>query len=182
MSVRVGSSWSSPRPVTGGCPQGSILGVFLFNLTTDDLEEGSPYAETAGRPDLPAIGEEDEEEDFELAKADDPEEAYAAYFEHEDYSFHSFDHRDLMDDSFDTARESPDDTFDTADESLGEWVSTPQGKAAPLDLTESPVRDGFIFDFRLDDSDHGVRNPRVVYSSEEDLTPPPEPTTICLGA
>ena len=40
MSVRVGQSWSEPRDVTGGCPQGSILGVFLFNVTTDDLEDG----------------------------------------------------------------------------------------------------------------------------------------------
>ena len=37
MKVRVGSSWSDPRHVTGGCPQGSILGIFLSNLTTDDL-------------------------------------------------------------------------------------------------------------------------------------------------
>ena len=39
MAVRVGKSWSAPRPVAGGCPQGSILGVFLFNATTDDLED-----------------------------------------------------------------------------------------------------------------------------------------------
>ena len=39
MSVRVGDEWSAPREVTGGCPQGSILGVFLFNVTTEDLEE-----------------------------------------------------------------------------------------------------------------------------------------------
>lgn len=40
MAVRVGDSWSEFLPVTGGCPQGSILGVFLFNVTTDDLEDG----------------------------------------------------------------------------------------------------------------------------------------------
>ena len=40
MSVKVGSVLSKPRAVNGGCPQGSILGVFLFNATIDDLEEG----------------------------------------------------------------------------------------------------------------------------------------------
>ena len=40
MTVKVGSVMSNPLPVTGGCPQGSILGGFLFNATIGDLEEG----------------------------------------------------------------------------------------------------------------------------------------------
>ena len=52
MKVRVGSEWSTPRTVTGGCPQGSILGVFLFNVTVDDLEDGSAYATKTEAPGL----------------------------------------------------------------------------------------------------------------------------------
>ena len=40
MTVKVGQVSSAPRAITGGCPQGSILGVFLFNGTIDDLEAG----------------------------------------------------------------------------------------------------------------------------------------------
>ena len=40
MVVKVGQVQSEPREVWGGCPQGSILGVFLFNATIDDLGEG----------------------------------------------------------------------------------------------------------------------------------------------
>ena len=39
MSVKVGNVRSDPKYVNGGCPQGSILGVFIFNVTTDDLED-----------------------------------------------------------------------------------------------------------------------------------------------
>ena len=39
MTVRVNNTWSEPLPVHGGVPQGSILGVLLFNVSTDDLEE-----------------------------------------------------------------------------------------------------------------------------------------------
>ena len=39
MTVRVGDCWSPPLEVNGGCPQGSVLGVRLFNSTTDDLED-----------------------------------------------------------------------------------------------------------------------------------------------
>ena len=39
MTVKVNQTHSQPREVWGGCPQGSILGVFLFNATIDDLED-----------------------------------------------------------------------------------------------------------------------------------------------
>ena len=39
MSVKVGNTWSEPLDVSGGCPQGSVLGVRLFNTATDDLED-----------------------------------------------------------------------------------------------------------------------------------------------
>ena len=41
MSVKVGQCQSKPRIVLGGVPQGSILGVFLFNATIDSFEAAS---------------------------------------------------------------------------------------------------------------------------------------------
>ena len=49
MMVKVGTVLSEERKVNGGCPQGSILGVFLFNATIDDLEEGSKELEDTRR-------------------------------------------------------------------------------------------------------------------------------------
>ena len=39
VTVRVKNTWSDPLPVFGGVPQGPILGVLLFNVSTDDLED-----------------------------------------------------------------------------------------------------------------------------------------------
>ena len=76
MRVRVGQSWSQPRSVTGGCPQGSILGVFLFNITTDDLEDGSSFTSSPGAPMATGPAGEDECESDLDAPADNPEDHY----------------------------------------------------------------------------------------------------------
>ena len=41
MAVKVGQALSRPRIALGGVPQGSILGVFLFNATIDTLKAAS---------------------------------------------------------------------------------------------------------------------------------------------
>ena len=169
MSVRVASSWSAPRPVTGGCPQGSILGVLLFNLTTDDLEDGSSYVLQAERP---VVGlEEEEEEDYDTAMPGN-----RAWGDQ------------LQDDSWtDTEGDRPppgpgEPGIDDAGLDSFDVSSTPISAARDLCFTPSPVRNpGEIV---LDESDvlQGRRSPaRIIYSSEEDMTPPLEPTRTCLG-
>ena len=51
MTVKVGSDRSQLRPVNAGAPQGSVLGCYLFNVGTDDLEEGFDSHQTATQAD-----------------------------------------------------------------------------------------------------------------------------------
>ena len=86
MSVRVSDTWSVPKRVDGGCPQGSILGVFLFNSTIDNLENGCTDLEQTAHPgarDLMDGGADAEEEDteesgftMEESAEEEPEEDY----------------------------------------------------------------------------------------------------------
>ena len=48
MMVKVGGVLSQPKTVEGGVPQGSLLGVFLFNITIDNFEAFSTDVETYG--------------------------------------------------------------------------------------------------------------------------------------
>ena len=45
--------------MSGGCPQGSILGVFLFNITTDDLEDDFLHSELHVDDDWAPLPEQD---------------------------------------------------------------------------------------------------------------------------
>ena len=38
MRVTVGNDFSGDLQVNGDCPQGSVLGVFLFNVCSNELE------------------------------------------------------------------------------------------------------------------------------------------------
>ena len=43
MTVKLGGSYSKKRPVNAGAPQGSVLGTYVFNIATDDLEDNVSY-------------------------------------------------------------------------------------------------------------------------------------------
>ena len=51
MTVKVSNTFSTYRQVTGGVPQGSLLGVLLFNLSIDDFEAYSQDVEQYNQTD-----------------------------------------------------------------------------------------------------------------------------------
>ena len=70
MSVKIGTTMSKPRTVPGGSPQGSILGNFLFCVTTDkftmlngdpriDMNALSTTTDSEGTPNLASGSEND---------------------------------------------------------------------------------------------------------------------------
>ena len=52
MTVKIGNSFSPPRTVMCGVPQGSLLGVMLFNLSIDNFEAYSPDVADYGPANL----------------------------------------------------------------------------------------------------------------------------------
>ena len=54
MTVKIGNSFSHPRLVLGGVPQGSLLGVLLFNLAIDCFEANSNDTPDYDHPNTPA--------------------------------------------------------------------------------------------------------------------------------
>ena len=138
MSVRIEQTWSPPLPVCGGVPQGSILGVFLFNVTTDDLEEGSGVDDQSDLPEL----------------VEDP----------------SLDHSPDF-------REAPTS-------SLGVTTSTPEAEGAAPESPCSPVlppgyypNETFYFLPNARNT-HRFRARRILYSSEGEISLPPEPNPV----
>ena len=63
MVVKVNGTTSKPRIVLGGVPQGSILGVYLFNATIDSFEASSKdvqkYGIIGGNPNLQELPSHD---------------------------------------------------------------------------------------------------------------------------
>ena len=66
MTVKVGDFFSNLRTVEGGVPQGSLLGVFFFNVVVDCFEAYSgnvanygPAVDDVLAPDPNAFGEDD---------------------------------------------------------------------------------------------------------------------------
>ena len=55
MTVKVGNEFSVPRTVLGGVPQGSLLGVMLFNLSIDTFEAYSPDVANYGNDTLERV-------------------------------------------------------------------------------------------------------------------------------
>ena len=146
MVVKVDQAWSSPRPVCGGAPQGSILGVFLFNITTDNLEDAS--------------------------SVDDQRDALEAGLGPELAADSSGSSIGADDSPPPVSRRGPVD------------ASSPVGEIALGRPPVSPVLPpGYVVDrtfFFLPNArnTHRFRSNPIVYSSEGEITPPPEPSPV----
>ena len=189
MSVRVSTS---PRQVTGGCPQGAILGVLLFNLTTDDLEDDSAYVATVGRPSVG--GDDDSEEEEETAEArprqgwggDQDMDGCPYLSGGEDWGPEDRPHTGLGSHNCDDSPELAEEAYvHEATSPSNPLLSTParaeQEETGFLSFTPSPIAEPGEIPLDGSDVQPQCGAARIVYSSEEDLTPPPEPTTTCLG-
>ena len=151
------SYWRLPAGVD---PGGSPL-----QLTTDDLEEGSDYVTFVDRPDVgDADGEDTDEEDFYGPAADEPNWGGLS------------PGNSSLDESFHTARDSLSSGGDPFESSRLSGL----GSSPAVGPAISPIRRGDFFDFDLGCQDIPTQR-RILYSSEGDVTPPPEPTTTCLG-
>ena len=156
-------------------------GVFLFNLTTDDLDDGSPYIEQVARPE-PLLGEPEISDDHEEAVGrrrgwGGSESLHSIPEDH--------DHEGPADD---VSLSSIPDITEERDRSLPSEpvsfhaASSPAADCDPPTFSPSPLRSAQIMDVTLDQTDFNPRMPRpIFYSSEGDLTPLPEPTATCLG-
>ena len=172
MTVKVGNTMLIPRQISGGCPQGSILGIFLFNVTTDDLDEDSEYISNVARPE---VAEEDM--DFHNARPDPEPEVFP------ELSFGNVGPHDLSTGDSDS-RDDPSAFYSALETADGEELpasSSPLSELPPFDLSASPILDAEVMDFRLGPRDVDPRARPIIYSSEGDLTLPPEPTSTCLG-
>ena len=69
MLFRVGDSLSSPRPLNGGSPQGTLLGNFMFIITTDNLEDFTPLQPAT--PDDSPVGTNSEQPHSPVNSPDD---------------------------------------------------------------------------------------------------------------
>ena len=127
MSVRVNSTYSDPMPLNGGCPQGSLLGVIIFNVSVDTIEDTPsifPEDETI------RIGPAYDTRDRDFLRAHESVSGSMTYLNPDSSLLPSI-----------SVSSSASPNHDTIDHSSpGPFCSTPLGLSAPaLDCFDSPI-------------------------------------------